>query len=157
MGEMVSEVGGYLRDHGAGTIGHTTGASTGADGARLFYRTLVESTSITVALFDMTGVGDSVRTFARAHPVMEKPGLRVLIRSTAPTGGATIPDSQAAYRVARRCWALLDRVVNTTIAGTTYNRIEALAPPDQRDRDEQGRLIFGVDCLVWRVPSSTGG
>lgn len=153
---MLEEVGTYLAAQGCGTIGFGAGAST-ANNTRIAYRTLVESTSVVVALYEAPGGSGGVRTYGSSLPVIEQARMNVLVRSTAPAAGATVPDTSNAKAASRRVWAKLEAVVNTTLSGTAYQRIASVVTPYPTDRDEQGRIVFQAVYEVWRTPSSTGG
>lgn len=154
---MVEQLGGYITSGGIATLGESTAASTGLDGARMFYHTLVDSTSVTIALLEPLGGAAPSRTYGRSIPAMERPRLRVLTRSTAPAVGASLADPSKAKRTIRRVYARLEGIANTTVSGSTYYRVEAPQPPWQHDRDQAGRIIFACDFIVTRAPSSTGG
>jgi len=138
----------HLSTNGLGSFGAST--STGPCG--IVYRSMVESTGVLLALYEGPGA-PPVRTFGDAgQPSIERARLQVLVRSTAPTGGADVPLSSAAMGVARQAYLVLDGVVNTTIAGSTFQRVEPVQPPYQLQRDEQGRIIFAANYDVWWSP-----
>lgn len=97
----------------------------------------------TVAVCELPG-GAPVELMGGGQPAIERPGLSIFSR--AASGEYT-----EAKQLARSIWRALTLVVNTTVNGTYYERIEATASPYVDDRDEAGRVTFGQNFSVWRA------
>ena len=124
-------------------------------GANLFVNTVRDSTSNVRAVFVMETQGEpSIEKFGGGGPAMTRPSADILIRSTKAIGGDGAASSTGTRTVAQNLWALLDRVVNTSVNGKTYQRISAPTEPSLMGRDEQGRLLIGFSVDGLRAPTT---
>ena len=124
-------------------------------GANLFVNTVRDSTSNVRAVFVMETQGEpSIEKFGGGGPAMTRPSADILIRSTKAIGGDGAASSTGTRTVAQNLWALLDRVVNTSVNGKTYQRISAPTEPSLMGRDEQGRVLFGFSVDGLRAPTT---
>ena len=154
----IEDLASRLKAAGLGTLGtSSTGGSTGP--CAIFLRVLPEHPGRTLALLDDRPGLTPVRTYAAPLPAVERPSVTLVVRTTAPAGGAPVPLTTGAYANARRAWAVLDTIANeSTSGGRPYLRVEGPeGGPWMMGRDSAGRVLFGCPFVVSRAPSSTGG
>ena len=125
-------------------------------GTNLFVNVIRDSTSNVRAVFVMETQGEaSIEKFSGGGPAMTRPSADILVRSTKAIGGDGLASSTGTRTVAQNLWALLDRIVNTTVNGKTYQRISAPTEPSLMGRDEQGRVLFGFSVDGLRAPTTS--
>lgn len=128
--DMVADVAGYL--NGLSLSGLTV--PVGEDFVR-------DEPDVFLSLHQYSGLGP-VYTHSHGNlPAQERPGLQ--IRARASTAAATKALAYAAY------FALQD-VVNTTLGGTRYLLIEALASPFPLEVDQNRRHVWVGNFNVLR-------
>ena len=116
-----------------------SGSTKYALGTNLFMNDLPDIPATATAIFETGGVPPS-RTFAPStRAAWENQRVQVYCRSTS---------SVTARANMETAWALLDAVVNTTLSGTTYLRVEAIQSPFLLNRDQAGRVAYAAnfDC-----------
>ena len=130
--------------------------SCGTAGTSLFAGVLPDSTGLAAGIIERAG-GPPSRTYQTDLPWAEDARIRVLVRSTQPSSGATLPVPTNARERAQKIWRALDGVTNSTsiAAGKMYLRIEALQSPWLERHDEKGRVVYACDYAVTRVPTTS--
>lgn len=133
---------------GAGVAGYS---STG--GVSLFVDSLPESTGIAAVLSVSASVyGD--RHYGNDVPDIERPRVELLVRSTAPASGGSVPTSTASKAAAEGIYRSLVSIANQAVNGSTFLSVDADAGgPYLLDRDPQGRIYWRCAFAVDRVSS----
>lgn len=129
------------------------GGTLGTEGTSIFEFAVVETTGRAVFTFEYPGAPPS-QGYGSSGVFIENQRVQVLCRSTKPSVGA-IAETNGARGLAHHVMRKLNRVVNTTLSGTTYLRIEPLQSPFFLDRDETGRVLFACNYEVQRRASTS--
>ena len=125
-------------------------------GTNLFVNVIRDSTSNVRAVFVIETQGEpSIEKFSGGGPAMTRPSADILVRSTKAVGGDGLASSTGTRTVAQNLWGLLDRIVNTSVNGKTYQRISAPTEPVLMGRDELGRVLFGFSVDGLRAPTTS--
>lgn len=133
MAGLLADLGAYLVTNGLGTLG-----------TDIHLGILRDSPDVATGLFELPG-GLSLDTMeSTGRPSIITPRLQVLTR-------AASEDYEASKARADAVWDLLTRVVNQTINGTYYVRIEATDTPAPLDRDDDKRVLFVANYRVHRA------
>lgn len=125
---MMSELGTYLAANGGGVV-------VGTD---LFYGTMPTSPAVCASFVEYEGRG-YVRRQGGARCEMAR--MQLLYRAES---------YEAAVAAIRTMAFVLDNVVNLTLSGTFYQRVEALQPPFFLERDANDRFVFAVNFEITR-------
>ncbi|MBU6430217.1 MAG: hypothetical protein KGR26_14470 [Cyanobacteria bacterium REEB65] len=134
----MSEIGTFLA--GAGISGVTT--------ANIFEGVLPDGPDVPdnlVAVLSVPGES-SVYVMGGNPAAVEKPGLKIIVRNT---------DSATAESLCGQIYRALDAVVNQSLSGTYYERIQGRRPPYQQSpiRDHKMRWLWAADLRTMKSPS----
>lgn len=117
-------------------------------GTNAFKGFLPETSVRAIAIFETGGVAPT-HTFAGSLPLIERPRVQVIARSTKPVAGA--PASATGVRsVMDVVWRLLDGIHNQALSGTTYLRVSAVQSPYLLEVDSRGRQVWSASFDVAR-------
>lgn len=127
-------------------------------GDTLYLGALPESTSAGVTVALMLDPGLPPQRIFGGDPWVERPRLRVLLRSTEGAAGAR-PSLVNVQQRARDVWFTLERVIGTTMtasSGTSsrWPRIEPVGSPFIAGEDDRGRVVWQIEADCWREPST---
>ncbi len=116
--------------------------STQSAATNTFMGRLPDTPDSATALFQYAG---RAPLFVHSTPgiSIDRPALQILNRAK------TYAEAEAR---ALALYALLAAVVNTTMGGTRYQRIEPLAAPFLLERDANDRTVFGQNHYVMKAP-----
>ena len=133
---LLDEIGSYLQSVGVGAVGST-----------IFKGDLPDEPVACLALLDGPS---SMPDFAHGTdgPNIEYPRFQIIARGTREAGGQI-----AARQLADNAYVALCRVVNLTLSGTRYLRIEPLQTPFLIGRDANGNVQIGANFEATKVPS----
>lgn len=125
-------------------------------GVNLFANTLPDDVrSVAAAVFERPGEGpDDVYADLSAF---ERPGIQVVVRTTAPADGASAPSPLAARAEAWKAYVALNKVTNqalSTASTRTFGAIDLNEPPFLADVDDEGRHMFAFSGTAWVTPST---
>jgi hypothetical protein len=110
-------------------------------GTNLFAGTLPETPIECVALFENLSMPPVETHGDGTRPVIEKPRLQVIVRSTNYSSGRVLIDS---------VWEQLQVVSNDTLSGVRYFRIASSDSPTLLNRDANQRPLFSCNFDVWK-------
>ena len=122
-------------------------------GTNLFKNAVVETTGRAVFVVETPGA-PAIDKFSGTLPAITRPRCQVMVRSTAAVGGAGIPASTGTRALAQDVWEVLYGIVNTSLSGKTYLRVEPLQDPFFLRHDEAGRACFAFNVQAMRAAST---
>lgn len=130
MGVLVEDVGGFISTNTFLVLGTT-----------LFLSLLPETPSNCVVVIENSGTAPVFTQGSYNLPQIERPELQIIVRN----------DSYATARsVAETLYRLLTQVVEQTIGGTRYHRIEAISTPSLFQRDDNRRSLISCNFYVMK-------
>ena len=123
-------------------------------GTNAFAGYLPETTGRAVAVFETGGL-PPVHTYAGSLPIIERPRVQIIARSTRPTAGAPA-SATGVHAIIDTVWRLLDGIANRSLSGTTYLRVAAVQRPFLLEIDSRGRQIWSAnfDCSRRKTTSN---
>ena len=110
-------------------------------GTNLFAGVLPETPQTAVALFESTSMPPMETHGTGTRPVIERPRLQVIVRSSDYAGARSLADD---------VWEVLQAVSGQTFSGTRYLRIASIDSPQFLDRDSQQRPRFTTNYDTWK-------
>lgn len=131
-------------------------SSSFTSGASLFVNGLPHSTGAALAIYESGGLDPQQHYGDGTLPAWENITVQLVARTSAPTGGATIPSPVNARTLMHKAWVLLNGIVNEELSGSTYLRVEPRQSPMRLPEPENdGRVLFSCNFDVMRVPSTS--
>lgn len=117
-------------------------AAVATFGTNLFAGGFDESPDTQLALSETPGML-SDHVLGQNPPAALHPRIQITSRAV---------DYVDAEALAQAAFDAIGNLTGVVVGGVTYIRVEALQPPSQIGRDENGRWIFGFNLQVTRSP-----
>lgn len=108
-------------------------------GTNLFLGRLPDAPDTAVALFEYAGAPPVNVMGSDAPPILEQPRIQVLSRASSYS---------ASRSQAITVWLVLEGILNETISGTLYQRVEAVQSAFPLERDTHERSVFAQNFQV---------
>ena len=110
----------------------------GTRGTNLFTGLMPDSPDACVAVYNRGG--DAPETTNK----IKNPQIRINVRGR-------LPDYESTWNWANRIFELLDGMTNATVGGSRYIQIRARGDIYDKNRDQNGRIIFELNFRVMRT------
>ena len=129
---LLTDIGGYL----------DTSSASLTLGTNFFYSLMPESPDNCVAIYQEGGTSPISTLGSNNAHVIERPQLQILVRNTS---------YESAESLAYTLFVTLTSIVNQSISGNTYLRVEALGSPTLINRDNNKRSVLSCNFDVQRL------
>ncbi len=114
----------------------------------LFKGSLPDTPDTCIILAEIIG-DEPVETMGRSLGSIniERPTIQILSRGAKNDYLTARTNAETVYRK-------VHNIVETDLSGTRYHLVEALQPPYNIDRDDNGRWLIGFNCNVWKAANA---
>lgn len=130
---LLNEVGTFLQSAGYGTLGTS-----------LFLSFLPDSPDSATVVYESPASSPPVEILGPNLPPIERPRIQVVVRNA---------DYQAGRSTADAIWKSLAAVMDQTLSGVYYHRIEPMGSPFPLKRDDIQREYLAMNLQVWKALS----
>jgi hypothetical protein len=120
----------------AAYIAANTSFTVGTD---LYIGRIPDQSGTVAAVYELTSEPPVYTASGTGVPVLERPRVMVYVRAN---------DYATARSTIETIWQLLQQVVNETLSGTYYTRVEAVGSPIALERDASDRMLFSANFQV---------